>query len=187
LRKAHHHAREIIAAARAGAAVPLLEATAHARAVVGEYLRRFEKPVVTMTLRNTYDAARNADVGRWESVRELLRHRCDVIGIADTAQALRSGIGYAELDLDLRLALYQGAAMNLHCHGGPAELCKFSDAPYVMFDAASPAADWQKHWEWLGLKRGDQMPWAGANQRLVYGPVNVQDAVDALDVSLAGA
>lgn len=164
LKRAHHHAREIIAAARKGRAIPKLRASEHARRSVAHWM---PPGAITVTCRQTYDDARNM-------TRQKLNHP-DAIHIDDTQTALARGYGYAEFDLDLRMAMYERARMNIHPNGGPVHLCWFSDARFIQFDAGRPAADWAAHWEWLGLKEGGQLPWARPDQRLVYGPVDVDE------------
>ena len=165
-----HHAGPIIAAARAGAAVPRFAAGEHARAAVRGHLVALGRPAVTMTLRDTYETGRNSDREAWREAAEAIRARgYAVIELEDSGLALGLGRGFYELDVELRMALYQEAALNLHSHGGPMVLSWYSDAPWIGFGAALPAADWKAHWEkHLCLKVGEQLPWARPDQRLVY-------------------
>jgi len=170
-KNARHHAREIIAAARQGEDVPRLSASDHALRKVAEWYDRINRPVITLTRRRTYDAARNSDPEAWDALAERAEQSgFAVINIDDTAVALGRGKGYAELNLDLRMACYQMAAMNWHANGGPSALCWYSHCKFVHVGAAWPRDPWMKHYEWLGLEYGQQLPWATPEQQLLYEP-----------------
>jgi hypothetical protein len=169
LANAHHHAKPIIEAARKGRRIPKLRASEHARRCVAMWMPEGR---VTATLRNTYEPDRNAD-----HLLSVTVGNKDVMVVEDTVDALIRGSGYAELDLDLRMAVYERAHLNLHVNGGTAQLCWYSDAAFLQFDAGGPSEVWARHWEWLGLRQGDQLPWANPNQRLVYGRANNRDVV----------
>lgn len=165
----HHLQKEIIEWARLRHPFPKLQASAQARRKVRQMVERSGKPLVTITLRNTYEPGRNSDPALWQVVYEELKYRYHVVRLYDTSEALARGVGFGELNLDLRMALYQEAVQNLHPHGGPVVLCWFSSAPFLMFDAARPHKDWRKHWEKnVGLQMGEQLPWARPDQRFVY-------------------
>lgn len=163
-----HHAGPIIAAARAGEAVPRFSAGEHAVRSVEALLEDPER-TVTMTLRETYEPGRNAERAEWLDARDAIKAAgYEVIVVEDTSRALREGTGFYELNVELRMALYDVAALNLHCHNGSQVLSWFSDQSWMAFDAALPA-EWRAHWEkYLGLKPGEQLPWAREDQRLVY-------------------
>lgn len=163
-----HLAAPIMEAARRGQQIPLLGATEGARSYVRGWLASLTRPVVTLTLRRQpNDPARNADEPAWEEFGQWLATQgYEVIMLYDTHAALLEGRGYAELDIDLRLALYERAAMNVVGNNGPAALLWHSAAPYLRVAAGLPS-DWGSN---LGLAQGEQVPWAKRNQRLVYGP-----------------
>jgi len=184
-KRGHHHAREIIAAARKGEAVPRLGASDHALKMVAEWFERLGCPVVTLTRRRTYDASRNSDPAAWDA----LKARAEAAGFAvvelqDTAVALRQGNGYGELNLDLRMACYQLAQMNWHANGGPSALCWYSHCKFVHVGAAWPRDPWLKHYEWLGLEYGQQLPWATPEQQLLYEPGNKTQLLASFDAWL---
>lgn len=175
----HHLQREIIQAAKAGRKIPMLRASDHARAAVRAQVERAGQPLVTITLRNTYEPGRNSDVLLWSDLHQALRYQYHVEVLQDTSAALPRGWGFGELVLDLRMALYECAAMNFHPHGGPVVLCWFSGAPFAMFDAARPHKDWRQHWERnVGLQLGEQLPWASEDQRLIYDETTEQRVAD---------
>lgn len=165
--------REVIEAARAGIVIPKLRVLEHARRAVRQQIQRAGKPLVTLTLRNTYERERNADPALWEAFWQALRYRYHVVRLYDTSDELAKGYGYGALNLELRAALYQEAVQNFHCHGGPMVLNWFLDAPFVVFGAAHPHKYWRENWvKNVGLAIGEQLPWARPDQRLRYDEVS---------------
>lgn len=169
-----HFMGPLIEAARKGAEIPKLCATEAARRYVAGWLQDTMNPVVTLTLRNQdTDPDRNTDRKVWGEFAAHLRSRAyEVIVLDDTHVALSAGVRgeYAALDPDLRLALYERAAMNCIGNNGPQELLKFSDAPYLAFGQALTDG-WQNHFrKFFSLEPGEQLPWARPDQRLVYRP-----------------
>lgn len=170
-----HFPGELVDAAKKGQKIPLLCATEAARRYVDRWLPAdAPKKIVTLTVRNQSTSPdRNSDLAAWIEFRDwLLGKNYRVIWIQDAHEALGVGIGYAELDPDLRLALYQRAAMNCICNNGPQDLMKYSDAPYMAFGVAITAG-WQDHFrKHFHMEPGEQMPWATPQQRIVYQPDN---------------
>jgi hypothetical protein len=165
-----HFMGPLVTAARKGQAIPKLRATEAARRYVKEMLSTTDRPLVTMTLRQQdTDPARNSNHEAWEA---FAFHVCGthrVIELHDTNVALGEGRGYAELDTDLRLALYEQAAMNFIGNNGPQELLKFSAAPYRIVGLGLES--WREHFrKYFHMEYGQQLPWGGAQQRLVYEP-----------------
>lgn len=161
----------LIAHAKAGGAIPLLRATAAARGHIAAWLAGDERPIVTLTTRkHGFGPTRNTNAEAWRRMADWLGARgCRVIELADTARALAAGRGHAELDVDLRLALYERAAMNLIGHNGPVSLLWFSAAPYLCFDSAR-GADNETLSGAHGFVPGSQLPWALAYQRQTWLP-----------------
>lgn len=171
--QAAHHVGPIVDEARTGATVPRLAATAAARRFVKAAFGRFDRPIVTLTMREQgTDPARNSDASAWREFQHWLMGRgYQVIRVEEAGIALERGFGYAELSVDLRLALYELATMNCIGHNGPAVLLHFSNAPYLQFSVACPVKDWARHHaEHIRMKIGEQFPWASQKQRLVYRP-----------------
>lgn len=168
-----HFIRPIVDAARQGQTVPQLSATPAAARYVNAWLGEKARPIVTLTERHqSTDPARNSNRPMWAWLCQWLEERgYRVIRLRDSNDALAAGQGYAELDPDLRLALYERAHLNCIGNNGPSQLLWFSAAPYLMFNAALPAEPWRAHWqEHQGLATGQQLPWAKPYQRLVYAP-----------------
>lgn len=162
----------LVDAARAGERIPQLRATEAARRYVATWLAGVKEPVVTLTLRGQdTDPERNSNMTAWvEFAAWLLASGYHPIRLEDTNVALGEGRGHAELDPDLRLGLYERAVMNCIGNNGPQELLKFSPAPYLIFGVAL-SEGWKEHFrKHFHMQPGEQVPWAGVGQRLVYRP-----------------
>lgn len=170
-----HFMGPLVDAARAGESIPKLRATYAARRYVRDWIQRESmraRPLVTLTTRRqTTDPARNSDDAECTKFSDwLLDRQYHLVWLDDTNEALSAGRGYAELDPDLRLALYERAALNLIGNNGPQELLKFSDAPYRVFGVG--LGGWADHFrKYFHMQPGDQLPWAGPQQRLIYKPM----------------
>jgi len=96
--------------------------------------KRFgESAVITITMREAeHWPQRNSIRAEWERVQAwLTRYGFHVVVIPD-AETGGPNAEYA-LDLDLRMALYERAVVNLGVSNGPMALCYFTDAPYIVF------------------------------------------------------
>jgi hypothetical protein len=187
LKNRRHLIGDVIAWSRRGEAVPRLEASTHARRNVRAFYATLGAPVVTMTLRKTYLPARNSDADEWRKAAAHIETRgYTVLHICDTGSALAAGGGYGELNLDVRMACYQEAALNLQANNGAASLCWFSQAPYRMFGANVPAEEWDGLFVKQGLAIGQSWPWASPGQKIVYGRENADVIVKEFE-AWAGA
>ncbi len=134
----------------------------------GREFRRFTSPFparserYTVTLRQvTRNAHRNSDVEVWRNFAALIG--AYVIEDHDVAP----------ISLYDRMALYAGAEMNFGVTNGPMSLLYFTDYPMAMFDCQN-----SKSWELHGIEVGGQIPWARANQRLVWQAPTVRMLLD---------
>lgn len=178
LKDRRHLIGDLIAAAKDGDEIPRLSASEHARRKVREAYGRLGKRMVTMTLRSTYLRERNSDRGAWDrAARHIEARGYGVVLLEDTGVALSNGVGYGELNLDVRMACYQEAALNLQANNGAASLCWFSDSPYRMFGAGVPADEWDGLFVKQGLPLGETWPWASHGQKLVYGSTTAEQLV----------
>jgi hypothetical protein len=177
LKDRRHLIGSLITAAMVGDAIPRLSASVHARRKVREAFARLGKPVVTMTQRSTYLPERNSIPADWlEAAKYIESKGYAVVPIEDTGTALARGGGFAELNLDVRMACYQEAALNLQANNGAASLCWFSEAPYCMFGAGVPADEWDGLFVRQGLPLGETWPWASKGQKICYG-VTTRDQI----------
>ncbi len=187
LKDRRHLIGDLIVAARAGESIPVLQASEQARRKVREAYAKLDKPVVTVTLRNTYLHERNSDRGMWQrAMRHIESKGYAVAVLEDTGVALANGVGYGELNIDVRMAQYQEAALNLQANNGAASLCWFSDKPYRMFGAGVPAEEWTGLFVKQGLPWGETWPWAKPGQKLVYGPTTEEHVIAEFEEWRAG-
>ena len=177
----------VIDAANRGTKIPLLKASEAARRAVNDWFNAVRRPVVTMTLRNTYLKERNANRQDWMSAARHIESRgFHVVLMEDTGDAMRQGRGYGELNLDLRMACYQEANLNLQANNGTASLCWFSERPYRMFSASVPEEEWHGLFVRQGLPLGASWPWALPEQRLIYGPTSRDQIVQEFETWVSG-
>jgi hypothetical protein len=179
LKDRRHLVGEIIRDANNGQPVPRLSASPHALRMVKQFSNT---PWVTLTTRTTYLRERNSDINAWvDAERRITKVGYRVMWLQDTTEALRQGYGYGELNLDLRMACYQSASLNLQANNGAASLCWFGDAPYRMFGAGVPAEEWDGLFVRQGLPLGASWPWAGPQQRICYGKETAERIIAEFD------
>lgn len=170
-----HFMGPLIEAGRRGESIPKLKASEQAGRYVEHWLAGVDDcdGSVTLTIRNqSTDPDRNSNAKAWIALEAWLKNetRYEVIVLRDTQDALMAGHGIHELDVDLRLALYEQASINLIGNNGPQELLKFSEASYLIFNLAQTDG-WRDHFKrYFGMVPGDQMPVARQDQRMVYKP-----------------
>lgn len=187
LKDRRHLIGDLITAAKGGTEIPRLNASEHARRKVREAYGLLGKPVVTMTLRSTYLRERNSDRAAWQRAARHIESKGYAVAILeDTSTALSTGQGYGELNLDVRMACYQEAALNLQANNGAASLCWFSDKPYRMFGAGVPAEEWEGLFVKQGLPIGATWPWASAGQKIAYGAPSAEQIIAEFDSWAAG-
>lgn len=157
--------------------VPSFRASDRAREHVA---RIWGSGFVTVTLRNTHTPSRNSSPD-WLDVAAQISARHDVIVIPDTADIGTHGLGRASdllaLDLDLRLAAYEAASLNLSASGGPFCLAMFLGLPYLWWheSAKEPdGPDFHAIPEFMAhhlLPMGSQFPGHGQdNRRILWEP-----------------
>ncbi len=166
-------ARPIVDASRAGEDVPIFKSPLR--------VKPRHVGAVTITLRESdHWPHRNSDLEAWLKFAEHLRDQGRrVVFVRDTAKAFEPLGDFmtdplASKDLQIRMALYEGAEANLFISNGPATLALFSDRPWLQFirpedekSAYRPAT--AKGFEaTTGVKVGEQYPWSAADQRLVW-------------------
>jgi len=181
LKNRHHLVGDIIEWHKAGQLVPKLRASEHANRAVQKWYQ--DHRIVTMTTRSTYMSERNSDIVAWEKAGAHIQSRgYALLRILDTSEALGKGRGYAELNIDLRMACYQNAALNLQANNGAASLCWFSEAPYVMFGANNNPNEWDGLFVKQGLPLGANWPWATRDQHLSYGRETADTIIERFEV-----
>lgn len=160
----------VVAASRAGRAIPRFRSSEAASRSVRQWFRG--KPFVTITLRNTYESGRNSDLAAWMPLAHLAEGRgYRALVMQDTSVVLATGDGLPEVNMDLRMACYETAAMNLVGNNGPSVLLWFSNAPFIEFGAAQPLATWGVFWKkhnLIDVDAQEQLPWSNPDQKLLY-------------------
>ncbi len=170
-----HLAGQLIEDCRAGKGFKTgLRPTEAARRYVAQWFDDDPRPLITLTTRRQETHAdRNSSHDAWDSFYGWLpESKYSVVRLEDSHDGLAHWEGcWAQISADLRLALYERAALNCIGTNGPAILLWFSGAPFLEFGFGLPAEVWAEHMEkHLSLKHGEQLPWATPNQRLVWRP-----------------
>lgn len=193
----------IAAASARGEPIPRLRATAQAR----DYMRRWLETAggtgrpIAITLRESSHApVRNSDVAAWSAFAHSLdAARYKPIFIRDTEMAFHphppalEGLTVcreAAVNLDLRLALYELAWLNLMVPNGPGILCWLSDrVRFLMLKCAN--AGWANtrdiYWNTIGIVPGGQFHGATPFQRLVWemdDEANIRKAFESMAAAL---
>ncbi len=162
----------------AGTDPRVLRAPEHAKSEVKK--RWTDERYVTLTLRTSIHAPeRNPDMGEWQRFHDWLRNQgYVVIVIPDQEDINRAGEALAgRWDLDipaaydfrLRLALYEGALMNVGSVNGPFGQCFMSHVPLLQFDHFRGNALSADQWVDLnGFPPPGQYPWSAKNQRMTW-------------------
>lgn len=160
--------RRVVENYRGGLGIRHPEASVKARQLVSSWVRR---PYITVTLRETpKHPERNSNMEAWCGFIAEAESRINVCVVPDTENA-NTGCGWAAINLDLRLALYEGAEMNFGVANGPTSMLYLMAAPYCVFKQIVPTVSpmTEKGWrKTAGLSIGEQFPWAGERQRMMW-------------------
>jgi hypothetical protein len=130
---------------------------------------------ITVTLREcNYQQERNSNLRAWQEFSHVCGER--VVFVRDTFKMHETMGGYetcpkASKYVQNRIALYRAAKLNFFVSNGPVTLAYYDPKiAYICF-VKSPVGYhintdewWTKH---VGIKCGEQWPWAKANQRMV--------------------
>jgi hypothetical protein len=136
---------------------------------------------VTITMRDSFrNAWRNSNRREWERVREVLIARGEDVIVLEDAEDAPMPVGQ-------RLALYEGAKMNLAVGNGPMVLCWLSEAPYLSFQLPEPRgherelAELVSQWDRMGFPVGSQLSFRNARQEIVWGPDDADLILERFD------
>jgi hypothetical protein len=178
------HNRVIHEHARRGVAIwPIFRASEHACRLIGEFLQREakERKPLVITLRNyLYNPERNSRNADWLTFADSLDlNRYAPIFVQDTEtvmQPMPEGFsrhivcGAASVNLELRMALYEAAWLNMAVMSGPMELCWYNkQVRYVVFiDLASLGAENEAAIIRNGQRIGCSLDFATPYQHIVW-------------------
>lgn len=182
--------RDIVKACKDGETVPKFRSGLSLVGIIPGY--------VTITLREaSYWPERNSKLPEWIRFAHYLRQRGErVIFIRDTANANEPIEGFdtlprASTDLLFRMSVYENAKCNLFVSNGPVSLGFFSNVPFLKFFSVDPNCIYNagrpQYWtECAGISEGEQFPWLGPTQRLIWKPdffTNLVVAWEELDIN----
>lgn len=176
----------VTTAAVLGETIPSLRASDYAKDFAGRWLEEHsdgKRPVV-ITLREAQHASvRNSNVDAWiKFARHLKADGYFPVFVRDTQMAVQkippafTGLTiceFAPIDIDLRLALYELAYLNLFVPNGPGQLCWFDrNVRFLMFkliveDVEATSSVYHTS---MGFELGGQFSFATRYQRLVWEP-----------------
>jgi hypothetical protein len=179
-------------------AKPQFKASERAHEHVDVAIREGGRPVVSITMRNTHTPTRNSNRDAWLTFADALDARGYLPVIVPDTEDVSRGCSIwdypsAAIDLDLRLALYERATMNMASSGGPFVLSLYTYKPTIYFLNVDPEPfideNGKKHWaptekffaENVGMQRGDQWPGSGPMTRIVWAKDTYENIVRAFD------
>lgn len=137
-----------------------------------------DEPYFTVTQRkSTRWPTRDSNTDAWQRFVSSRNER--FIQVAD----LDSSRQPWNVNIDLRMALYENAALNLGVNNGPMALCWYGTSPYLtlkILDETCPAAS-AEYLAKQGLPEGSQLPWANPRQKLVWKPDTYENITEAFE------
>lgn len=164
-----------------------LKASKEANSTVREFLDG--RVIATITIRESkIKPLRNSNIREWIKVgRWLMESGYYPVFIPDTDNQ-ETDFGYdsyplASRDVDVRLALYDHAQLNLGINNGPMSLCWGTKTPYLIFKmhGESYPETSEAFLKANGLHVGSQFPWAGKNQRIVWEDDTAENIIRAVE------
>jgi hypothetical protein len=176
-----------------GSAINLLpfKARVHAVEIVKGLLGNIDGPIVTITLRTSnQQIERNSDIRAWNIVyKDLVSRGYNVLVIPDfeDATSTKKFLEYnwkvflpAVYDLDLRLAIYSLANMNMGVLNGILVPLFHSTYPYLLFKPNVESVH-QTKVAWLrdvfGIEKGESFWWSKEKQQLSWELDNNPDRI----------
>lgn len=182
-----HVTRTISAMCRVGAKLPKLRA-----------VEKYDLPrnAITITLRECDSFPhRNSDLITWyEFAKYLEKNGEDVVFVRDTSKADEPLTGcetspLASRNLDARMWLYENSKLNFFVSNGPMMLAALTEhIPYITFvppEEMDSKYDANKPHFWklkMGVEMGQQFPWAGPHQRIVWEKPTLDILKDSYEV-----
>ena len=174
--------RDVIAAAAAGI-IPQGFSAGDAGARVADIAlgRNDGRKLVVITIRQSRGGAvRNSDISAWRAFGHTLDPALfRIVVIPDTEQAWTNDlpkqwvVSEAAFNVELRMALYERAFLNMFVNSGPASLCILSpNTSYLLFKLLSEGErlTTREFVKSLGFEAGKTPPLATSRQRWIWRP-----------------
>ncbi len=176
---------------KAGRGIFRFRAPADALEAIG---KRFDDAVVLTVRQNPVVPEKNCRLAAWLRLAGHAKgkgHR--VVLIPDTATVINSTplpsayewYPAAAMDVALRAAVYERAAVSMACGAGPAAIPMYMPGKrYALFlkhrhlASSSLIRSFEKVW---GIRWGEQLPWAGPGQVLDYRPDDEDALIETFD------
>jgi hypothetical protein len=189
--------RNIVAAARNGEKVPVLQAPTETKAEMATWLaNHVGLPPVVITLREAgHTPHRNSDIESWVKFARFLQSQGErVVFVRDTSKADEPLEDFticpqASRNLHSRMALNELAKINTLSSNGPVGLLLFSRCPWLQFidikeDGFIYPPDTRRFWRVKqGVEVGDQYPWSLPNQRIIWAKDTFANIMDAWQIA----
>lgn len=140
---------------------------------------RYTRPYVTITLREArHWPSRNSNRPAWERVAawlENIGHQVVWVPDAESPDA-----NLFSFDVDLRLALYERARINLGINNGPTMMMPYTDARYLLFKMVTEEVPWTSRafHKKFGTVEGDQPDGRGC---LIFEPDDYDTIIGELN------
>lgn len=152
------------------------------------------KKIVAITLRRaSHDPQRDSRLDEWIAFIKILEERgFQVVIIPDQDDALgdrtlnRYGwnvIDIAAMSLDIRVAIYERAAMNYVTNGGMVDILCYTKVPFMWFSVVveGSAVASTEYYEKIGIKYGEKYPWLADNQEMIWEPDTLANLAASID------
>ncbi len=159
-----------------------LRSTLRARELVSQFLEVFEKPVVTITLRDTFRyLSRNSQHDAWLQFADNISGQYQPVFVPDTSRAFDHWdkpypcFPIGAVDLDSRVALYELSEMNCFSSNGPGNTCWLGHGSFLFFNTRAADYVGEEVWERMRIPVGSQPLYLKPRQKLVW-------EIDSLDV-----
>lgn len=156
-----------------------LRPTREAEKRVNDFLKKFSRPIITITLRQyDFDVERNSNIKSWASFAHKYKDQYDFVIVPDTDKTDRKFFPElafchifkdASLLFDLRLALYEKSYLNMFINNGPCVVSTLSPrVKFLMFKTIVPSVEHcsEEFLEDAGFEIGENPPYL--NNKQIY-------------------
>ncbi len=166
-----------------GDEIPVLQPSEKAKRFVKDWIAQYaaDKKIIALTLRESHHAKfRNANIDDWlRFAAQLDRDRYVAVIVRDTDQVFQSPDSFAEfvtfpeaaIDLEIRLAFYEAAYLNLLVNNGPLAACylnpKIRFLAYRFFENTDEEGT-VPYTQLYGIPCGGQLPISNEFQRIIW-------------------